>query len=347
MSSYTAVENSTMVDVIEDSARNGIVVMEPEHVTACGDFDRRVDSENDDESEDDESEDDDSEDDDSEDDASDDSYSSSSSEDEDEIASASHTRSNVQLMHMRRNRSFPSLVEHELSSIQINVLLNQMTRRGSMTHASVASASGLLHIRGEAMESVGQSQTESQDCKDPTELYHQILTDAGYTPRVFAHNEIDSFFEKVTESRVSSYTTDLIAAVKTTNIEHLRALHSQDKSKNMNSCNRFGESILHTACRHGQVEVVEFLLNEAQVDPRVCDDFGRTPCHDAAWQAEPNVALMEIATRCPDLLLISDKRGFTPLQYVRKPQWSAWGEMLEAHKEEILPKQLLLCEGNH
>ena len=329
MSLYTSAKTPTLVDGIEDIAMRGTAATDPSLLTLS------VESHGEwmlyDESEDDESEDDDS----------DDSYSSSSSDDEDETAMTARMPSTP----IKRNWSSPTLVEHELSSVQVNVLLNQVNRRGSMTHASVAPPRSVVYIKGEGMEPSNKIHTKKEDCSDPSTYFNKILTNAGYTPRTFAYNEIDGFFQGITERRVNSYSTDLIAAVKSSNVDHLRSFYGDDKNKNMNSCNRFGESILHTACRHGQMEVVKFLLKEAQVDPRVCDDFGRTPCHDAAWQADPNVTLMAmIATQCPDLLLISDKRGFTPLQYVRKPQWSAWVKMLEANKEVLLPKQLLLLK---
>lgn len=350
MNSNTDVRNLTSVDEIKDIAMQEAASTEAGLLTLYGSHipNSHSNGEDDDESEDedDESGDDESDDDDD----SDCSYSSSSCDEEHETAMASREFSNMTTtISMTRNLSSPSLVQHELSSVQINIMLNQVTRRGSMSHASVTApvgrAKSVVYIKGEGMEPSAKIHDEKQDCNDPTSHFNEILTNAGYTPRVFAYDETVDFFQEITESRVSSYSTDLIAAVKTGNVDHLRSLHAINKSRNMNSCNRFGESILHTACRHGQLEVVQFLLNEAHVDPRVCDDFGRTPCHDCAWQADPNVALMEMmATLCPDLLLISDKRGFTPLQYVRKPQWSAWVEMLEANKEAILPKQLLIAK---
>lgn len=247
---------------------------------------------------------------------------------------------------MKKSVSLPSFTQLEMSCLQVHVLLNQVrlsdaakgaTRRNSMKTPQTK----VEHIQGEAMESGNPLTLRMQETQDPTLVFHEILKDAGYAPRVISYNEIERFFQGITTDRLNSYSKDIIGAVTTNDLNFLRMSHF-DHKRNMNCCNRFGESIVHTACRHSQFDVVRFLVKEAKVDLRVVDDFGRTPCHDAAWQAEPNMELIElIVTKCPDLLLVSDKRGFTPLQYVRKAQWPVWVEMLEKNRAKILPKKLL------
>lgn len=274
---------------------------------------------------------------------------------------------------MKRCSSMPSF-QGEMSTMQVAILLNQVrikdeeeqrqeqwkggraNRRHSMTSPttsdmSTVSAPGKLvncnlpHIQGVGMgASEAPSETE-ETAENPFDLYSDMLKDEGYEPCSIKYSEIKSFFLKVTADRMSSYSKDIISAVKSSDLNFLRMAHF-DLNRNMNCCNRFGESVLHTACRHSNSEVVRLLIEEAKVDIRVCDDFGRTPCHDAAWQGEPNMELVEmILLKCPDLLLIADKRGFTPLQYVRKAQWPAWNELLKKSKNKILPKQLLAPTG--
>jgi hypothetical protein len=264
---------------------------------------------------------------------------------------------------MHRSISLPAIVAEDMSTMQVTTLLNQVRlsdagnlamRRNSSSIVGLSnkyskdddakeqeSKTEVSHIQGDSMAT--GSNTNNQEIKDPTVVFNEILTSAGYgqTPRVFKHDEVQNFFQGITATRLSSYSKDIIGAVKTGDLNFLRMSHFELK-RNMSCCNRFGESILHTACRHSQIDVVRFLVNEAKVDLRVCDDFGRTPCHDAAWQAEPNMELVElIVTEQPDLLLIADKRGFTPLQYVRKAQWPAWVQMLEKAHKHVLPKHLL------
>jgi len=47
----------------------------------------------------------------------------------------------------------------------------------------------------------------------------------------------------------------------------------------------------------------------------------------------------------PDLLLVKDKRGFSPLQYVRKAAWKVWIEFFDENRELTSPKLLLNKEG--
>ena len=86
--------------------------------------------------------------------------------------------------------------------------------------------------------------------------------------------------------------------------------------------------------------MVRFLLDEG-VSVRLRDDYGRTPLHDALWTQEPEFDLVELLVRvCPDLLLITDKRGFTPLSYVRRDHWIPWCQFLDDHKDIVLPTEL-------
>merc|ERR1712183_78962 len=53
--------------------------------------------------------------------------------------------------------------------------------------------------------------------------------------------------------------------------------------------NRFGESLLHLACRRGRTDMVRFLVVEMGSPPRdvleTMDDCHKTPLHDACWTA--------------------------------------------------------------
>jgi Ankyrin repeats (3 copies) len=284
----------------------------------------------------------------------------SSSGDEDKIMAIitegiSHTEgtnaglSEVSDCGMKRSSSLPSLKPGEMNITQIKVMFNQTklsdaakgaTRRHSLTTTSKE----VLHIQGSSM-TLDEKNLIGEQSEDPTSLYYKLLEAGGFIPMTFEYDQVKGFFQGITANRLSSYSLDIIGAVKSGDLDFLRYSYFELK-RNMNCCNRFGESILHTACRHSQVAVVRFLIQEAQVDLRVVDDFGRTPCHDAAWQSEPNMEIIEmIITRWPDLLLICDKRGFSPLQYVRKNHWEAWNHLLKSQGREVFPRQLL--KSNH
>jgi len=187
----------------------------------------------------------------------------------------------------------------------------------------------------------------------PWDTFQGILKDAKLEYRSFSFqddDDDDDFFQPITEERLNAYGADIIAAVRTSNVSELRRMYVEE-GRRMDGCNRFGESVLHTACRRGEAAVLRFLVAEqktnggAGVDLRVRDDYGRTPMHDACWTAadEPNVELLRILLQeWPDLLLVQDKRGSTPLQYIRSGQWSAWNKFLRDHRTMLIPKQLTL-----
>jgi ankyrin repeat protein len=109
----------------------------------------------------------------------------------------------------------------------------------------------------------------------------------------------------------------------------------------MQCSNRFGESILHAACRRGAVRTLEFLLEEGKVDVRVICDYGRTPLHDACWTTSANLQVVRLLLeQCPDLLHITDRRNSTPLDYIHKDNWAEWGVFLKNNADLVVPKEL-------
>ncbi|CAM9492475.1 unnamed protein product, partial [Sphacelaria rigidula] len=48
----------------------------------------------------------------------------------------------------------------------------------------------------------------------------------------------------------------------------------------MGASNRFGESVVHLATRRGSAPVLQFLLAHGG-SLHICDDYGKTPLHDA------------------------------------------------------------------
>ena len=144
-----------------------------------------------------------------------------------------------------------------------------------------------------------------------------------------------NYFLAISEENLAAYKADVIRAIRQGDVETLRNMKNAGRS--LQGCNRYGESLLHIACRRGSTDVLKFLLNEGECTLRVHDDFGRTPLHDACWQAEPNFNLIELILDAePELLLLRDKRGFTALEYIRKEHWGLWIKYLAFRmKKEI------------
>jgi hypothetical protein len=176
---------------------------------------------------------------------------------------------------------------------------------------------------------------------NPEKHLFAVLKSEGITPvQTVSSLEIKSYFLEMTDDNIAAYGTDIISAVRQRDVPTLRRMHQEGRI--LQCCNRFGESILHMACRRGHLDIVRFLVDEGGVSFRVCDDYGRTPLHDACWTREPEIELVKmLVTACPDLLLFKDKRGFTPLAYVRRDHWGQWCEFLEENRELLRPNELL------
>mmetsp|Transcript_32802 Transcript_32802/g.49446 ORF Transcript_32802/g.49446 Transcript_32802/m.49446 type:complete len:335 (+) Transcript_32802:1-1005(+) len=176
---------------------------------------------------------------------------------------------------------------------------------------------------------------------DPEQLLRKIIqNNTGMPTKNHSALDLKNFFLDVAEEHISSYSTDIVSAVRRQDLDHLRECLS--KGKTLQCCNRFGESILHMACRNGLLNVLTFLLEEADVSFLVIDDYGRTPLHDAFWTTEPKLDLAKyLISKFPDLLLVADRRGFTPLSYVRKDHWGVWCQFLNENSELLTPRKLL------
>merc|ERR1712232_1078690 len=147
---------------------------------------------------------------------------------------------------------------------------------------------------------------------------------------------LKGYFAEYTKQEIDAYDCDILSAVRKQDIDKLRYFHACGRP--MKCSNRFGESILHGACRRGFLDVVTFLIKEAKVTVRLCDDYGRTILHDAAWVCEPNFELISLILKeCPDLLYMKDVRGHTPLSYSRRSQWADWNTFLKENLNLLVP----------
>lgn len=156
---------------------------------------------------------------------------------------------------------------------------------------------------------------------------------------VKASLSLQGFFHEYTETEKDSYENEICKAVRSLNLDKIKTMHSQGRT--FQCSNRFGESLIHMACRRGSSEVVNFLVEEAGVSIRCCDDFGRTPFHDACWSSIPNFDLIKLLIeKCPSMLLMCDKRGHTPLQYTRREHWATWITFLSTQKSKIRELQI-------
>jgi len=131
-----------------------------------------------------------------------------------------------------------------------------------------------------------------------------------------------------TPQDLKSYNIEVVQAVRDNNLALLTEYHNSNF--NLSCSNQFGESILHMACRRGFYDCVKFLVEVANVNINICDDFGRTPLHDSFWTSKPNFKVCDLLlNKDPFMLLVTDIRGCTPLSYARKADFNSWCEYFE------------------
>jgi len=166
--------------------------------------------------------------------------------------------------------------------------------------------------------------------------FESILASTGYSTRTFCALET-GYHCKPTELQKSSYGLRLVQAVRASDKEYVSNLLKCGISTN--PCNMFGESIVHMVCRRADYSLLKVFIDYG-CSVQVSDDFGRTPLHDACWTAEPCFKCVELLLdRDLRLLNIRDCRGFTPLDYVKKNNWTKWIEFFYRKKEVYWAKR--------
>lgn len=199
------------------------------------------------------------------------------------------------------------------------------------------SSNKVLHIASSRPKLT--KQLNSKDGIKPIEVIQKALSLRGLDSSIKPCLEVDTgYFHKNTQENFDSYSQDAVDAVRSNDVARLRRIHNEGKS--LQCCNRFGESLIHLACRRSEKEVVDFLINEGCVSLRVRDDYGRTPMHDACWRTEANIDLLDILIqREPELMMMSDKRGHTPLDYARREHWKVLIPFLLKRADTFQPVQ--------
>jgi hypothetical protein len=192
---------------------------------------------------------------------------------------------------------------------------------------------------------IHQQQAAEKDLISPTDTVRKIFRSGSSSSSqieekapITEATDYSDFFTKPTEEQIAAYDAQKTNAVRNGDIATLRSL--LEAGQNLSCCNKFGESLIHMACRRSHIDVVRFLIQDAKVSLTVRDDYGRTPFHDCCWRPSPSYDLMELLLRegDPRLLLLNDVRGHAPFDYSRPDQWTGWNEFLESRKEFLLSR---------
>lgn len=213
----------------------------------------------------------------------------------------------------------------------------------STTRREPIDRSASLPPQAEVNEEPDKKSDKNQNAPNIMHFLDYILKRNGYKDcSLVAYDKVPAgFFHEITEENIKADTTQILTAVRSNNIDELKRIHSEGHC--MQCCNKFGESILHLACRRGYTDIVRFLLETASVSVNIRDDYGRTPFHDACWVSSTDFDLIDLLLKkSPDLLFVQDKRGFSPLQYVKSGSSSEWNDFLTERKDVIVPTTLFV-----
>ena len=179
----------------------------------------------------------------------------------------------------------------------------------------------------------------------PEEYFQSILSSRGYSTSCHSTLQTAYYNSQPTPLQLASYDLHMIDLVRRRDIKTLRAMMQCGIS--LNPCNAHGESLIHTICRLGQVEILQEFLR-AGCSVQVADDYGRTPMHDACWTVTPNFPLIELLLQQDtNFFQMMDARHATPLSYVRKENWSVWVEFLDAIKDRYWPMIVFRDNADH
>lgn len=166
-----------------------------------------------------------------------------------------------------------------------------------------------------------------------TSLRGMVFSDNGNSLRI--KSERACYDTSPSPLQLASFGTELVKAIHLSDVEKLGRLLATGLSPN--PCNQFRDSIVDLVCKRGNSIVFKCLV-EHRCDLRVCDGFGRTPLHHCCWASEfsSDIASSILETDLQQLFM-EDKRGQTPLEYVRPEQANDWIEFLENNANKFFP----------
>jgi Ankyrin repeats (3 copies) len=216
--------------------------------------------------------------------------------------------------------------------------VNKMTpdRRNSGGAPSASRMVFALQTKS-TMESHPQHAASDAKIPKPKDTLKNILEEQGLEVKYRKYSDLPDFFVKCC---VNSHSYDLMTAVRQNDMSVIRKLY--ETGHNLQCSNRFQESIVHAVARRGLPDILTYLMQVAGVSVRVCCDGGRNALHDACWTGNPSwECIRMLLQECPDLLFITDKRNFSPLDYIPKDANEDWNAWLNENKDLLIPREIL------
>lgn len=174
-----------------------------------------------------------------------------------------------------------------------------------------------------------RSRHVTADEPSPQKVFEQLVQKAGFNGSTRIKSD-DAEYEVIPSAlQLASFGTHLVKAVHTSDCQTLSDLLNCGLSPN--PCNQFRDSVVDLVCKRGNAGIFQCLLDHGS-DLQTVDGFGRTPLHHCCWASNFSRQIVDaILERDPIQLMIEDKHGQTPLEYVRPDLASDWIEYLESN----------------
>ena len=244
------------------------------------------------------------------------------------------TGSNASAAGMRRASSRGALKRNTSSSNWVQSMISTQDSAGKAAQVAAALKNNVLeqHLLQPVTDLPDRIKFQNvQIDKKPIDVVKDALLSRGVDPNIKPTIEMPTdFFVQCEEM----YIQEAVDAVRSNDVDTLKQLAAD--GTNLQCGNRFGETLIHLACRRSHKDVVSFLIKEVGVSIKVRDDYGRTPMHDACWRCTVDLELMDLLLdSCPELLMLSDKRGHTPLDYARREHWDVLIPYLMDRKDKF------------
>lgn len=173
----------------------------------------------------------------------------------------------------------------------------------------------------------------------PSEFLERLLSQRGYgvakwsaLPELFSVGPQDELLK-------TCYSFDFINAIKSNNVKMVKSMLESGVG-HVDAKNKYGHSVLHCACRHGFISIIQLLV-KGGATCLMSDECGKTPLHDACWSMSPDFemfkSILVYKRENLSLLRAKDRLNATPLDYVRPENHKKWCDFLWNQRDVFWP----------
>ena len=220
-----------------------------------------------------------------------------------------------------------------LSSTTPPAVESNVSRKSTSKPTTHKASCGRVEKIGKPHKRVATQSCTTQNAS-PHEQVMELLRNRGYSTERMTIDR-GGYISKPTPLQLASFGKLMVQAVNNSDTETVSKL--LDCGLSPNPCNQFGDSILSLICKRADYNVFAVFL-EHGCDLRVCDSFGRTALHHLAWAGKFSAPLAKAILTCdPHQILMEDKLGKCPMEYVRGSKSEQWIAFWNEHADVIWP----------